>query len=92
MAVKALKLRTGEELITEYEDNGLQAQLKNPVLIVLRQDNPAFIPWMPYVENPLIDSNFIVAVNEPIIEVVNAYNQHFGSGIQVVTAGALLKG
>jgi hypothetical protein len=92
MAVKAIKLITGEELISEYTTEGSQARLTNPVLIVLRQENPAFIPWMPYVNEPYIDMSAIIAINEPIIEVVNAYNQYFGSGIQVVQASSLLKG
>lgn len=92
MELKAIKLSTGEELITGLTKVGDNYQLDTPVLIVLRQENPAFIPWMPYAESITIHASNVIVISDPIVEVRNAYNQYFGSGIQVVKAGSILNG
>jgi hypothetical protein len=82
MNIKVFKMINGEELISEVsKDNGHTYDLKNPASIMLQptpngQMGVGIAPYMPYASTP--DQGM-----------ENEYNRIFGSGIQVVSAGAL---
>lgn len=89
MALKALKLASGEELVVDVtEENEDTLTFKNPTGIVLRntQSGPAigFLPWMKASNGPFtIRKETIVCVAEVADEVETGYNQIFGAGIVV---------
>lgn len=94
--VKVFKMINGEEIISEvfnYYDGTIE--LKNPATIMLQptqsgQMGVGIAPYMPYVSgNVLLYKNAIASEGEPDQKMVNEYNRIFGSGIEVVPAGAL---
>lgn len=95
--VKVFKLINGEELISEvfntYEG---QYELKNPANIMLQptqngQMGVGIAPYMPYAAgNVKLNWTAIASEAEPEQSMINEYNRIFGSGIEVVSASALV--
>ena len=88
--VKVIKLVTGEELISQCEINDKELILKNPVMIGMTKDGQTgLMPWAPFVDSKTIhiSKSNVIYTETPIIEVVNGYNQQFGSGIVTANAG-----
>ncbi len=98
MSVKVFKLINGEELISEifnhYSD---YIELKNPANIIIQQTSNGqmgvgIAPYMPYASgNVKLYKSAIASEAEPDQKMVNEYNRVFGSGIQIVPAGAMPK-
>lgn len=94
--VKVFKMINGEEIISEvfnhYENH---FELKNPANIMLQQTpggqmGVGIAPYMPYASgNVNLYKNAIAAEAEPEQNMINEYNRIFGSGIEIVSAGAL---
>lgn len=89
------KMLNGEEIIGEvfntYADS---MELKNPANIILQQTDRgvgvAIAPYMPYGGDKItFHKHAIAAEGDPDQNMVNEYNRIFGSGIQVVSAGAI---
>ena len=95
MKVKVFKLLDGTELIAEqFQVFDQFFELKSPAAIVLQQSERgvgvALAPYMPYVEgNYKVMRSAIVVDGEPNIQMQNEYSRIFGSGIQLVSAGAI---
>jgi len=95
MRVKVFKLVDGTELIAEQVHTFDQfLELKSPAVIVLQKTERgvgvALAPYMPYVEgNYKVMRSAIVVDGEPNIQMQNEYSRIFGSGIQIVSAGAI---
>ena len=94
--VKVFKLINGEELISEvFNTYDGSYELKNPANIMLQQTGNGqmgvgIAPYMPYADgNVRLNWTAIAAEAEPEQSMINEYNRIFGSGIQVVGAGAL---
>ena len=95
--VKVFKLINGEELISEvfntYEG---QYELKNPANIMLQptqngQMGVGIAPYMPYANgNVKLNWSAIASEADPDQSMINEYNRIFGSGIEVVSASALV--
>ena len=90
MDLKALKLASGEEIVTEIvERNDTHTVIKNPLGCVMQRAQDGhpvmgFVPWMQAADSPFnIKNSMIVIEAEVAIEVKNGYNQIFGSGIVV---------
>jgi len=85
MTVKAAKLASGEEVLGEVvSETEKFLKLKNPVVVALQQTNDGrmgmgFLPFMPYVREPITISLDKVLVLEEVDENMrNQYNSVFG--------------
>ena len=85
MTVKAAKLVTSEEVIGEVvTETEKFLTLKNPVVVALQQTNDGrmamgFLPFMPYIREPITISLDKVLVLEEVDESMkNQYNSVFG--------------
>lgn len=93
MSVQCIKLATGEELIGDVIDNRNDSvlKIKDPVGIHLvpnqaGQVNLALLPWLPYAEDhtfTIAKENVLVMPFNASVDLLNRYNQMFGSGIQI---------
>ena len=95
--VKVFKLINGEELISEvFNTYGETYELKNPANIMLQQTaqgqmGVGIAPYMPYASgNVTLYKTAIASEAEPDQGMINEYNRIFGSGIEVVSASALV--
>jgi len=88
MAVRIVRMKTGEELITDYTVTDDIAILKNPaILIPTGQGQIGFMPWMMYAE---LENNTVKFPAENVLfdvapqrELMNEYNKTIGSGLLV---------
>jgi hypothetical protein len=90
--IKLVKLITGEEVLTKYDEGNPQCVLNNPVKLQLSQKGVAMIPLSPFMkENAkiVINKSSVLYTVDPDEDVVNAYNQQFG-GIMIAPVGLSL--
>ena len=102
MAVKLLRLKSGEDIIAEHVQGkiGQNITIENPAMLMPMSDGRGnqvqvgLAPWMPFSAEKRFDipSDWILLLTEPAPDIVNNYNQVFGSGIVVpkVSTSALL--
>lgn len=81
--IKVVKLINDEDIIAEVTENDDTIELKNPIRIVITDRGAAMIPMNPFVKDKTITlkSSFVLYTGTPEEEVLNAYNQRFGTGI-----------
>lgn len=90
--LKLVKLVTGEEVLTKYEEVGDTVVMENPVKLALSQKGVAMIPLSPFMKENVkitIEKKDILYIVEPDEDVVNGYNSQFG-GIVVAPPGLTL--
>ena len=94
--IKVFKMINGEEIISEvFNQFADYFELKNPATIMLQQTQSGgmgvgIAPYMPYAtDNIKLYKGAIASEGTPDIKMKNEYNRIFGSGIEVVSAGAL---
>ena len=97
--VKIVRLTSGEELIAKVDitgEGGTHVTLKKPaILIPAGKDQLAFGQWLPYadISNGIeISKDYVVFVVDPMDEMISQYEQAFGSGIVVPSAGKVVSG
>ena len=102
MAVKLLRLKSGEDIVAEHIQGklGQDITIENPAMLMPLSDGRGnkvqvgLAPWMPFSAEKRFDlpSDWILLLTEPAPDIVNNYNQVFGSGIVVpqVSTSALL--
>ena len=102
MAVKLLRLKSGEDIIAEHVQGkiGQNITIENPAMLMPMSDGRGnqvqvgLAPWMPFSAEKRFDvpGDWVLLLTEPAPDIVNNYNQVFGSGIVVpqVTTSALL--
>jgi hypothetical protein len=90
MAIKAIKLVSGEELIVEIlDDVDAELTFTNPVACVLQRGKDGapilgFMPWMQASNSSFkVKKNHILVIAEVADKVKNEYNRIFGAGIVV---------
>lgn len=85
--VKLVKMVSGEELISEHELNCTKHILKNPVKIVITQAGIGMMPFSPFSKSDTftIDDKHVIYTAEAEEEIVNSYNEKFGSGIVIAS-------
>jgi hypothetical protein len=95
--VKVFKMINGEEIIAEVvKETASHFELENPANIMLQQTGNGqmgvgIAPYMPYADgNVNLYVGAIAAEAKPEQSMVNEYNRIFGSGIEVVSASALV--
>lgn len=93
--IKVWKLISGEEIIGEvFNHYDQQIEIKSPAVIIMQQTQTgvgiALMPYMPYCEgNVSLWKQSIMSEALPTTKMVNEYNRIFGSGIEIVSAGAI---
>ena len=100
MAVKLLRLKSGEDIVTDVKNENVEYTTINvPAMLVPmggegQQMQMALAPWLPLSDDKEfeIPTDWILVTSEPAQDIVNNYNQMFGSGIVVpkVSAKTLL--
>ena len=94
MTIKLVTLKTNHTLLADVETVGQFYDLKQPVQVVTQptKDGPmlAFVPFVEYAEEfntgIKINETDVLSINTPIREVLNQYNQMFGSGLTIASA------
>lgn len=88
MAVKLLKLVSGEELIADVEEYSDGFELKKPVQVAMTPEGVAFVPFMPLAEETengnlkvLLLKEHIMVQKTPVKELANGYSARFGTGL-----------
>lgn len=95
--VMGIQLMNGSDLIGSIDKQEKFYIIKDPAQVALvpssstGQMSVALIPWIPFSDNKefLINLNMVVTEFTPSVELINRYNEMFGSGIQIATASAL---
>ena len=98
MAVKLLRLKSGEDIIAEHVQGkiGQNITIENPAMLMPMSDGRGnqvqvgLAPWMPFSAEKRFDlpGDWVLLLTEPAPDIVNNYNQVFGSGIVVPTVSA----
>ena len=92
MAIKLVRLKSGEDLVADIDINTDAVTLENPAMI-MPVGNPGadgqvqmgFGPWVPFAKSKTFEvpREHIVFIADPADDIVNNYRQMFGSGIVV---------
>ena len=102
MAVKLLRLKSGEDIVAEHIQGklGQDITIENPAMLMPMSDGRGsqvqvgLAPWMPFSESKEFElpRDWVLLLTEPASDIVNNYNQVFGSGIVIpkVSAKTLL--
>ena len=93
MAVKLLRLKSGEDIVAEHIQGklGQDITIENPAMLMPISDGRGnqvqvgLVPWMPFSAEKRFDlpGDWVLLLTEPAPDLVNNYNQVFGSGIVV---------
>lgn len=94
MTVKLVTLKTNHTILADVEEVGVLVSLKQPVQVVTQptKEGPmlAFVPFIEYAEEfktgITIDEKDVLTTTTPVRELLNQYNQMFGSGLTIATA------
>jgi hypothetical protein len=94
MTVQLVTLKTNHTLLADVETVGDFYSLKEPVQVVTQptKDGPmiAFMPFIEFAEEfksgIKIRQGEVLTINTPVRELLNQYNQVFGSGLTIASA------
>ena len=85
--VKIVRLTSGEELIARVEKTETHVKMKKPAIIIpAGKEQIGLMGWLPYTkaeDGIEIELTSVLFVVEPVEEMVNQYEQSFGSGLVV---------
>jgi hypothetical protein len=96
--IKVFKLINGEELISQVTSGSESGFfLEKPANIMMQQTERGvgvgMAPYMPYANGKIyLYATAIASEASPDLQLENEYNRLFGSGIQIVSAGAMPQG
>ena len=87
-----IKLVSGEELIGDIKFHQLNeervATLKNPVALLSHPEKGLImVPWIPYSDDKefIMDAKNVMITATPAHQILNAYNEKYGSGLVIPT-------
>ena len=86
MEVRIVRLSSGEEILCKCETNESSTTIKNPaILMPMGGGQLGMMEWMPYADYKELelDNKFIMFTIKPQTELMNQYNEQFGSGLVV---------
>jgi hypothetical protein len=88
MAVKLLKLTTGEEVVADIEAHENGYNLKYPVRIVATREGLGMVPWSPFLKEQKvrIPVEHVLFSAELDPEIESGYNEKFGNGIVIASS------
>ena len=90
--IKLLRLKSGEDIVGDIiGENSEYLIVKNPAMLMPVGDGRGgsvqigLTPWMPFSEAKdfEVPRDWVLITTEPALDIVNNYNQAFGSGIVV---------
>ena len=90
--IKLLRLKSGEDIVGDIiGENSEFLIVKNPAMLMPVGDGRGgsvqigLTPWMPFSEAKdfEVPRDWVLITTEPALDIVNNYNQAFGSGIVV---------
>lgn len=92
MTTKIVRLVSGEEIVCGCELKDGFYELKKPAIIIPTGNQQlGLMPWLAYADlkdNTIkISEKFIVFITEPQKDLMNEYNNAFGSGLFVPSGG-----
>lgn len=96
MEIKVIRLVNGEEIIGDWvsgADNSYT--LRKPAIVQMMPTqtgvNIGLFPFAPYAEETTFEfrRDHVVTTFTPDTDLLNNYNQMFGSGIQIATPGSM---
>ena len=93
MAIRLLRLKSGEDIVSDINEKEDTVVLENPAVLVPMGDptgrnmQMGFGPWIPYVDGHKVEveisRDHVVFIVTPGKDITNNYRQAFGSGIVV---------
>ena len=86
METRIVRLSSGEEVICKTQTDGETTKIKNPaILMPMGGGQLGMMPWMPYADYKELelDNKFIMFTIKAQTELMNQYNEQFGSGLVV---------
>ena len=93
MSIRLLRLKSGEDIVADIDENEEFITLENPAVLVPMGDptgrnmQMGFGPWIPFVDGNRVEvtipRDHVVFIVTPGKDIVNNYRQAFGSGIVV---------
>ena len=91
MAIRMLRLKSGEDVVADIDENQEYIMLENPAQVVPMGDpkggniQMGFGPWVPFNKGKTVEihRDWVVFIIEPADDIVDNYRQAFGSGIVV---------
>jgi hypothetical protein len=94
MTLKLITFKTNHTILAQAELKDTHVVVKQPVQVVMQptKEGPmmGFSPFIEYCEEfgtgIELDTNDILCITTPVVELQNQYNQVFGSGIQIASA------
>lgn len=93
MAVLFIKLTNGDDVLSEatVKDNG-DVELNNPARLGITHQGVGIGPMNPFVTEKkfTIKADHVLYTATPEAEIVNAYNEKFGTGIVMPPSGLIL--
>ena len=86
-----LRLKSGEDVVADIDENQEYIMLENPAQVVPMGDpkggniQMGFGPWVPFNKGKTVEipRDWVVFIIEPADDIVDNYRQAFGSGIMV---------
>jgi len=87
MAVKLIKLTNGEELVGDLTTKKDKLHIKNAAKFIISHEGIGMMPYLPLTTDKeiVIDASLLMLTADLDVEVLNGYNQKFGSGIVIPT-------
>ena len=94
MSLMLLTFKTNHTILGDVEKTSAYYLVKKPVQVVMQQTKEGaaagFVPFLEFSEDFMtgikIQFSDILTETMPVVELVNQYNQIFGSGIQIASA------
>ena len=91
MSIKLLRLKSGEDIVADIDENEDTVTMENPAQIMPMGDprggnvQMGFGPWVPFTSDKQIEipRDWVVFITEPADDLKNNYRQAFGSGVVV---------
>jgi hypothetical protein len=87
MEVKIVRLTSGEEILGKVFDGEDSITIKKPSIIIpAGREQLALAQWLPYStidDGVEIKKEYVVFMVSPMTELLNQYNESFGSGLFV---------
>ena len=91
MAIKLLRLKSGEDIVADIDENEEFITIENPAQVVPMGDpkggtmQMGFGPWVPFNKGNKVEirRDWTVFIITPADDIVDNYRQAFGSGIMV---------
>ena len=94
MAVKLVKLVTGEDVIADITECDGGLTLRNMARIMIAEDSLGMMPFAPFCKTTeiFVRTEHIICQMELADEVYNAYNSRYGSGIILASQSPSFRG